>query len=120
MKKLLLTAFACICCLSLSQAQSADADFLQKIKPENKVDLSHRTTGKSISNNEKSDTELKKELAELSTQRLNIQKEIDKMEAAYTPKQDNMYVKMQLSLKRVNGQIAEREKLISLNAANKQ
>jgi hypothetical protein len=121
MKKLLLTAFAFICCLSLAQAQSSDADFLHKIKPENRVDLSAQKIEKPILNNEKSTEVLKKELKHLATQKREIEKEIEKMEVANTPKQDNMFVKMQLSLKRVNAQIAESEKLISLKETkNKQ
>jgi hypothetical protein len=121
MKKLLLTAFTLIFCISFALAQSTDTDFMHKIKPEHRVDLSARKIEKPILNNEKSTKVLKEDLKHLATQKREIEKEIEKMEVANTPKQDNMFVKMQLSLKRVNAQMAENEKLISLKETkNKQ
>lgn len=92
-------------------AQKNEADFLNKIKPEYKLDL-NPISSKIPYEIRKTIVELQDELNDLIIQQKKIDQEIAKMNLIGTPYEDNKLVKLELAKKYVNGQIAGREKLI--------
>jgi len=95
------------------QAQEIDPDFARKIRPEYKVNLDAATTEIPVQHRKKTTAEAEAELKNLQQQKSNLQAEISKLEAAKTPKGDEMYMKYSTALGWVNAQIAEREKYLT-------
>jgi len=111
MKIIFFCVLLIVAVFSTANAQVQNADFTDKLKPEYKVNLNAQSNEKAEPH-KKSATEIETELKQLSNQQKNIEQEIAKMDAEGISKEDNMYVKMQLSLKYVKGQIAGREKYL--------
>lgn len=112
MKKLLIAAVLIAGSLTAVNAQNQHSDFANKLKPEYKLNLNNKSEEKTAVNIKKTAAELDKELKQLNIQQKNVAQEIARMDANGISKEDNMYVKMQLSLKYIKGQIAGREKYL--------
>jgi peptidoglycan hydrolase CwlO-like protein len=112
MKTFFIAAVLIFTVFSVIKAQEQNADFTNKLKPEYKLNLSPQPNEASPENRKKTATEIEGELKYLNNQQKNIEQEIAKMDAEGISKEDNMYVKMQLSLKYTKGQIASREKYL--------
>lgn len=112
MKSILLTLALALSSVAL-QAQHVDEDFARRIRPENKVNLNPQPTELPVQHQKKTKAEAAAELKNLQQQKANLQAEIAKLEAAKTPKQDEMYMKYTTALGWVNAQIAEREKYLT-------
>jgi cell division protein FtsB len=112
MKSFLFTAVLTFTAIATCYAQAQNSDFANKLKPEYKLNLNPQSKELPAENSKKSPAELKQELKQLNDQQKNIELEIARMDAEEVSKEDNMYIKMQLSLKYVKGQIAEREKYL--------
>lgn len=114
MKTFFFAAVLCLAVFSVAKAQVQNTDFAQKLKPEYKLNLIPKLNEISGEANKKSAKEIEGELKQLNSQQTKIEQEIAKMEAEGISREDNMYVKMQLSLKYVKGQTASREKHLQL------
>jgi hypothetical protein len=119
MKSILFSAVLTFIVISTSYAQSQNSDFANKLKPEYKVNLSPQNNDLPAEKSKKSSAEIKQELKQLNDQQKNIALEIARMDAEDVSKEENMYIKMQLALKYVKGQIAEREKYLQHYQAKK-
>jgi uncharacterized protein HemX len=114
MKTFFFAAVLCLSVFSVAKAQVQNTDFAQKLKPEYKLNLHSKLNENSGEASKKSAKEIQAELKQLNSQQTKIEQKIAKMDAEGISKEDNMYVKMQLSLKYVKGQIASREKHLQL------
>jgi hypothetical protein len=112
MKTFFFAAVLSLAVFSAAKAQEQNADFTNKLKPEYKLNLSQQANEASPDNRKKTAIEIEGELKYLNIQQKTIEQEIAKMDADGISKEDNMYVKMQLSLKNIKGQIASREKYL--------
>jgi hypothetical protein len=112
MKTFFFAAVLSLTVFSVTKAQVQNTDFANKLKPEYKLNLNSKLNENSGEASRKSATEIEAELKQLNSQQTKIEQELAKMDAEGIAKEDNMYVKMQLSLKYVKGQIAGREKYL--------
>jgi hypothetical protein len=112
MKKFLIAAVLIAGSLTAVNAQNQHSDFASKLKPEYKLNLNNQSKEQTAVNIKKTAAELDNELKYFNIQQKNVEQEIARMDADGISKEDNMYVKMQLSLKYIKGQIAGREKYL--------
>jgi hypothetical protein len=112
MRTFLITAALTFAAFASTEAQAQNSDFANKLKAEYKVNLKPQSNELPAERSKKSSAELKQELKQLNEQQKNIELEIARMDTEEVSKEDNMYLKMQLALKYVKGQIAEREKYL--------
>ncbi len=112
MKTFFFAAVLSLAVFSVAKAQVQNADFANKLKPEYKLNLNPKLNENSGEASKKSAEEIKVELKQLNSQQTKIEQEIARMDAEGISKEDNMYIKMQLSLKHIKGQIASREKYL--------
>lgn len=119
MKKTILVCLTFVFCSSFLFAQQADADFMRKISPEKKVDLSARKTKQTQSAKTYSIEELTQNATHLETQKLNLAEEITRLEAEGVSPKDAHYAKCKMAQKYVDNQITHNQKLLK-KAAKKQ
>jgi hypothetical protein len=115
MKIFIATFILSVFAFASAYAQQNEADFLNKIKPEYKLNLSPEPEELAVEHRKKTAEEFQAEIQAFKTQKEKIESEIARLDALKTPKEDNMYVKLQLSLKYVESQISGREKLLKSN-----
>jgi hypothetical protein len=112
MKSLFFTAAFTFIVVSVTNAQAQNSDFTNKLKPEYKLNLNPQSSEPAAQDRKKSSVEIEEELKNFRNQQKNVEIEISRMDTEGVSKEDNMYIKMQLSLKYLKGQIAEREKYL--------
>jgi uncharacterized protein (DUF488 family) len=105
-----------------AQNQTADADFMRKISPEKKIDLSQRVekTPQASQKVVMTKEELKETIAHLETQKANLTKEIARLEAEGVSPKDAHYAKCKMAEKYIDHQLADQHKHLAAQERKKQ